>query len=111
MGDKFNEKLNKIYSIESKPQLVEQLNQIGVAVTDINIVINTHLHWDHAGGNTKREPSTDEWIPAFPNARYIVQQGEFEFATHPNERTRGSYRAEDFVALRDLAFLRCQWLY
>lgn len=104
MGDKFNEKYNKIYAIESKPQLQEQLNQIGLTVTDIDIVINTHLHWDHAGGNTKWELSTNKWIPAFPNARYIVQQGEYEFATHPNERTRGSYRPDDFVALRDLGY-------
>ncbi|HSE41747.1 MAG TPA: MBL fold metallo-hydrolase, partial [Acidobacteriota bacterium] len=91
---------NSIYAIEHQPTLLMQLQEIGIIVSDISIVINSHLHWDHAGGNT--ENRNGEWIPAFPNARYIVQRGEYDFATHLNERTRGSYRVEDYIALERL---------
>jgi glyoxylase-like metal-dependent hydrolase (beta-lactamase superfamily II) len=104
MGDKFDEKYKTIYGINQKPALEDQLNEIGLSTTDITIVINTHLHWDHAGGNTKKDPTTQQWSPNFPNARYIVQRGEYEFATHLNERTRGSYRVDDYVALEKLGY-------
>lgn len=104
MGDKFDEKYKKIYGIERKPMLEEQFSEIGLTVSDIQIVINTHLHWDHAGGNTREDPATHQWIPQFPNARYVVQRGEYEFATHLNERTRGSYRVDDYVALEKLGY-------
>lgn len=101
IGDKFNEKLNDIYGVERTPKLEDQLAEAGVSAKDISVVINTHLHWDHAGGNTISN-GNGGWEPAFPNARYVVQRGEFDFATDLNERTRGSYRAEDYVALQKL---------
>ena len=104
VGDKFDEKYQRIYGIKREPALEDQLQEVGITNQDINIVINTHLHWDHAGGNTIRDSKTESWIPNFPNARYIVQRGEFEFATHVNERTRGSYRSEDYVALEKLGY-------
>ena len=100
IGDKFDDKKNNIYGVEPQPGLAAQLNEVGITHSDIAVVINSHLHWDHAGGNTERRK--DEWIPAFPNARYVVQRGEYDFATHLNERTRGSYRIEDYVALEKL---------
>jgi glyoxylase-like metal-dependent hydrolase (beta-lactamase superfamily II) len=103
-GDKFDEKYQRIYGIKREPALEDQLQEVGITNQDINIVINTHLHWDHAGGNTIRDSKTESWIPNFPNARYVVQRGEFEFATHVNERTRGSYRSEDYVALEKLGY-------
>jgi glyoxylase-like metal-dependent hydrolase (beta-lactamase superfamily II) len=63
-------------------------------------VINTHLHFDHAGGNTRRSASGDV-VPTFPNATYIMQAGEYEYATHTNERTAASYFAPNFVPLHD----------
>jgi glyoxylase-like metal-dependent hydrolase (beta-lactamase superfamily II) len=107
-GDKFDEKYRRIYGIERKPALDEQLQEIGITNRDIDVVINTHLHWDHAGGNTIKDPKTEGWIPNFPNARYIVQRGEYEFATHLNERTRGSYRAEDYATLEKLGYFDFQ---
>lgn len=98
IGDKFNEKYKQIYGIQRVPTLEDQLAEVGISKNDVSIVINSHLHWDHAGGNTQKD-SNNDWVPGFPNARYVVQRGEYEFATHLNERTRGSYRVEDYVAL------------
>lgn len=98
-GDKFDEKYKDIYGIEGPPSLSEQIHEVGISESDIRVVINSHLHWDHAGGNTTKDRDMGEWIPAFPNARYVVQRGEYDFATHLNERTRGSYRIDDYVAL------------
>jgi glyoxylase-like metal-dependent hydrolase (beta-lactamase superfamily II) len=99
-GDKFDEKWKSIYGLEGTPLLEAELRKIGIQSSDISIVINTHLHWDHAGGNTRRSQDGSRWVPSFPNARYVVQKGEFEFAMNPNERTRGSYRHEDYEALQ-----------
>jgi glyoxylase-like metal-dependent hydrolase (beta-lactamase superfamily II) len=96
-GDKFDAKKNEIYQLKRAPGIEAQMREIGISAGDIALVINTHLHWDHAGGNTIRKG--EEWAPAFPNAKYVVQKGEFEFATHLNERTRGSYRIDDYEAL------------
>ena len=64
-------------------------------------VINTHLHFDHAGGNTSLDPELEgdprrHVRPTFPQATYVVQQGDLEFARHTNERTRASYLAHNF---------------
>jgi glyoxylase-like metal-dependent hydrolase (beta-lactamase superfamily II) len=64
-------------------------------------VINTHLHFDHAGGNTTLDPELEgdprrRVRPTYPNATYLVQRGELEFARHTNERTRGSYLPPNF---------------
>jgi glyoxylase-like metal-dependent hydrolase (beta-lactamase superfamily II) len=102
IGNKFDDKKNQIYGIEKFPGIIAQLKEIGITELEISVVINSHLHWDHAGGNTIRHGN--DWIPAFPNARYVIQRGEFDFATHLNERTRGSYRIEDYVALEKLGY-------
>src|SRR5207247_259227 len=69
-----------------------------LAAEDIHMVINTHLHFDHAGGNTVRG---DEGgiASTFPKAKYFVQRGEFEDAVRANERTRASYRHENFTPI------------
>ena len=68
---------------------------------DIALVVNTHLHFDHAGGNTTMDPDLEDdprrhVRPAFPKATYVVQRGELEFARHTNERTRASYLPPNF---------------
>jgi glyoxylase-like metal-dependent hydrolase (beta-lactamase superfamily II) len=65
------------------------------------MVINTHLHFDHAGGNTTMDPELEDdprrhVRPAFPNATYVVQRGELDFARNANERTRASYLPANF---------------
>ncbi len=79
------------------PHLTERLRDYGVHPHEIDIVINTHLHFDHCGGNTRVEK--DKVVTAFPHARYVVQRGEYEHAKNPNERDRASYLLENYVPL------------
>jgi glyoxylase-like metal-dependent hydrolase (beta-lactamase superfamily II) len=80
-------------------KLLENLVASGVLPDDVDVVVNTHLHFDHCGGNTVLDGARH--VPAFPNAKYVIQKGEWEAATHPNERTRGTYLAENFEVLGD----------
>lgn len=93
-----NVKFNRIYSVERTP-LRDQLQARGLSPSDIHLVINTHLHFDHAGGDT-------EWLegrlrPAFPNARYLIQKDEWQDAQHPHERSQASYMEENFAPLEE----------
>ena len=99
IGNKGSAKFNSIYAIDKKETLRSSLAALGINSAQIDMVICTHLHFDHAGGNTVPEGGILK--PAFPNARYMVQRGEWEAATNPNERTRASYRPEDFLPLLD----------
>ncbi len=83
--------------IEDTGRLLENLAAAGVRAEDVDIVLNTHLHFDHAGGNTVAVDG--RVVPAFPRARYVVQEAEWEAATHTNERTRGTYLAENLAPL------------
>jgi glyoxylase-like metal-dependent hydrolase (beta-lactamase superfamily II) len=85
--------------IEASGKLIENLSRAGVRPDGIDVVVNTHLHFDHCGGNTVTENSKP--APAFPRARYFVQKDEWEAASHPNERTQGTYLAENFEPLED----------
>jgi glyoxylase-like metal-dependent hydrolase (beta-lactamase superfamily II) len=100
-GNKENEKFYDIYGIEnagSPTQLEDGIRAAGFDPADVSLVINSHLHFDHAGGNTLR--AADGSIrPSFPNARYVMQRGEYEYATHTNERTAASYFPHNFVPL------------
>ena len=96
-GDKESEKFYGIYGIENGPvgasgptQLESALAEIGYQAADVAIVISSHLHFDHAGGNT-RKGEDGQPVVAFPNARYIARRGEWEWAHHTNERTAASY--------------------
>lgn len=108
-GNKESDKFYDIYGIENRgtpgPTYLEDgLRQLGFGVEDIVLVLNSHLHFDHAGGNTTRDP--DGTVRAtFPNARYVVQSGEYAYATHTNERTAASYFAPNFVPLRESGVL------
>ncbi|PYO11231.1 MAG: MBL fold metallo-hydrolase [Gemmatimonadetes bacterium] len=102
-GNKENEKFKDIYALENEGAdgatlLEDGLNQIGVTPPDVTLVINTHLHFDHAGGNTRNRSDGTLEI-SFPNATYIVKRGEYEFATHPNERTAASYFERNYTPL------------
>jgi glyoxylase-like metal-dependent hydrolase (beta-lactamase superfamily II) len=78
--------------------LLDELTAAGVKPSDIDVVINTHLHADHCGWNTLRV--ADGWSPTFANARYLVQRGEYDACMRPNERTRATYFAENVEPLR-----------
>jgi len=94
VGDKMNPKLREIYGVDG-PYLDQGLQDRGLTPADIDIVVNTHLHFDHCGGNTRVEK--DKVVPAFPNARYLVHRGEYEHALKPTERDRASYIPENYA--------------
>jgi len=100
IGDKWSEKHRAMYGINRIRSLDESLKEIaGVTSSDITIVINTHLHFDHAGGNTLIDES-GKAVPAFPKARYFVSRAEFEHAEAPTDRDRASYFAENWQPVR-----------
>jgi glyoxylase-like metal-dependent hydrolase (beta-lactamase superfamily II) len=99
MGDKWGEKETRMYRMDRSTTLVGSLQALGLAAEDIDVVVNTHLHFDHAGGNTRLVDG--KAVPTFPRARYVVQMGEWEDATHPHERSRASYREENYVPLAE----------
>lgn len=102
-GDRWDERGRLIYRLESRsPDAL--LAPAGLTPEQIDLVVNTHLHFDHAGGNTVAGEGGAR--PAFPNAEYVVQKGEFEAARTPHERNRASYRADDFEPIRAAGRLR-----
>jgi glyoxylase-like metal-dependent hydrolase (beta-lactamase superfamily II) len=104
VGDKLRPRDIEIFGIERKLGLLGALAALGVAPDQIDIVVDTHLHFDHAGGNTRLVG--DVAVPTFPRAEYWVQRGEWEDATHPNERTRSTYLPENFEPIRESGRLR-----
>ena len=100
-GNKEDEKFKNIYGLENegaggRTMLEDGLKEVGVDAKDIALVINTHLHFDHAGGNTFIDESGRVQL-TFPNATYIVRRGEYDYAMHTNERTAASYFERNFV--------------
>jgi glyoxylase-like metal-dependent hydrolase (beta-lactamase superfamily II) len=96
-GGKMDEKRRDIFGVDG-PRLEKQLRDYAMTPGDIDIVVNTHLHFDHCGGNTRLEKG--QAVPVFPNARYISRKGEFESAVHTNERTRATYFTENYLPLQ-----------
>lgn len=97
LGAKDDPKFQDLFAVDRTPPLTESLTRQGLRPEDIQLVINTHLHFDHAGGNTSRE--NGQVVPTFPRATYMVQRGEYEDAVRANERTRASYRRENFTPI------------
>ena len=103
VGNKEDAKFHGIYGIENagaegRTALEDGLRAVGMTPEDIVLVINTHLHFDHAGGNSWRTPS-GEVLPTFPRARYVVQAGEVAYAERANERTAASYFPPNWAPL------------
>jgi glyoxylase-like metal-dependent hydrolase (beta-lactamase superfamily II) len=99
LGERWDEPQRERLGIDRSTTLLSGLCRRGLAPEDIDIVVNTHLHFDHAGGNTRERDG--RLRPTFPKARYVVQLGEWEDATHPHERSRASYREADYVPLAE----------
>ncbi|HLV94977.1 MAG TPA: MBL fold metallo-hydrolase [Candidatus Acidoferrales bacterium] len=97
-GTKWSNKLRDIYGFDGS-RLVNGLRHHGLGPDDIDVVVNTHLHFDHCGGNTRVEK--DKVVATFPHARYVVQRGEFEHAVNPTERDRASYFDDNYVPLSE----------
>ncbi len=97
-------KFLKMFSIEREITLEDDLKKLGIARADIDLVLNTHLHFDHAGGDTELDASGKP-VPAFPKAKYVIQKEEWEDANAPHERNKASYMAENFAPLEDRKLL------
>ena len=97
MGDKWDNKLKKIYAIDEKLSMKSALKKKGLKAEDITDVIITHLHFDHTGGSTVSKNKKLE--PAFPNAKYYVQKQNYNWAVKPSDRDKGSYLKESFIPL------------
>jgi len=105
LGDKESVKFHDIYGVDRSRNLDHTLAEAGLAVEDIDIVLATHLHFDHAGGFTTR--AADGTVrPRFPRAQYVVRRGEWEDATHPTERNRASYLQDNYVPLAKAGVLQ-----
>ncbi|HVP36258.1 MAG TPA: MBL fold metallo-hydrolase [Terriglobales bacterium] len=98
MGNTLNEKQKKIYGVEKDSNLEKGLSQIGLTTGDIDFVILSHLHFDHAGGIVGLD-SKGERVPRFPKAKYVIQSEEWKYALQPDERTRATYMIENFKLL------------
>jgi glyoxylase-like metal-dependent hydrolase (beta-lactamase superfamily II) len=104
-GDKLTDKERGFISLEGERRLLDSLAKLGIGPLDVDLVINTHLHGDHCGGNTGYDEN-GELVPTFPWATYCVQRLELADATFPNERTQATYRRENFEPLAKAGQLR-----
>lgn len=105
-GSKLDPKAISIMQLQ-RPQggLVEGLARLGIMPDEIDLVINTHLHGDHCGGNTRFDDAYNI-VPVFPNAEYVVQRREYEDAMRPNERTAATYLPFNYEPLLESGQLR-----
>jgi glyoxylase-like metal-dependent hydrolase (beta-lactamase superfamily II) len=99
-GTKWDAKQRAIYNVQDGNPLLDSLERAGVQADQIDLVINTHLHFDHCGGNTR--VMNDRVLPTFRRARYVVQRSELEHAMNPTERDRASYASENFAPISKL---------
>jgi glyoxylase-like metal-dependent hydrolase (beta-lactamase superfamily II) len=96
LGNKMSARTRAIYGAQGR--LPEALAAVGVALDSVDLVLNTHLHWDHCGWNTTRADD-GSLIPTFPRARYLVHRGEVEHGRRQLERDAVSYLAENYEPL------------
>jgi glyoxylase-like metal-dependent hydrolase (beta-lactamase superfamily II) len=96
MGNKLSDRMIKFYGQPAK--LLDNLAAAGVAPEDVDIVINSHLHFDHCGWNTIRDRN-GKIVPTFPRAKYYAPQGEWQYARHPSERDAISFISENYDPL------------
>lgn len=105
IGEKMDPKNADIYAIQRERPLDETLRAAGVAPAEVDVVLASHLHFDHAGGFTVHD-ADGRLRPRFPRAEYVVRRGEWEDATHPHERNRASYLPENYVPLAEAGVVR-----
>ena len=96
MGNKLSERMVKFYAQPAR--LIDNLAEGGVAPEDIDIVINSHLHFDHCGWNTVRD-ANGKIVPTFPRAKYYAPEGEWQYSRKPSERDAISYIPDNYDPL------------
>jgi glyoxylase-like metal-dependent hydrolase (beta-lactamase superfamily II) len=104
-GDKFAPKLKDIYGIDHDRSIGDALRESGLEPDAIDTVVMTHMHFDHSGGTTRRTASGG-LEPVFRRARHVVQAREWRDATHPHERNKASYLAENILPLEQAGLLQ-----
>jgi methylmalonyl-CoA epimerase len=105
LGDKESAELLDTYGADRRYNLNHALADAGLAPEDIDIVLASHLHFDHAGGFTVRD-TAGRLRPRFPRAQYIVRRGEWEDATHPHSQNTARYLADNYVPLAEAGVLQ-----
>jgi glyoxylase-like metal-dependent hydrolase (beta-lactamase superfamily II) len=107
LGDKLTDKLKRQWALERPAGgLLDALARHGVRPTDVDLVINTHLHADHCAGNTIFEADSGNVVPVFPNAEYVTQRREYDDAVQPNERTKATYIPINYQPLVEAGQMR-----
>jgi glyoxylase-like metal-dependent hydrolase (beta-lactamase superfamily II) len=104
-GDKLSQREREQIHLVGERRLLQSLESIGVGPSEVDVVINTHLHADHCGGNTRYDV-TEELVPTFPKATYCIQRMELADALFPNERTAATYRQENVLPLLENGSVR-----
>ncbi|GAB4271145.1 MAG: MBL fold metallo-hydrolase [Candidatus Rifleibacteriota bacterium] len=99
MGNKLRPRKKQLMGIVQHASIEENLKRFNLSLTDITKVVFTHLHYDHAGGATALLETSDEIACVFPNAKFIIQRNEWKAASNPDEISRSSYYAHDFIPL------------
>ncbi|MGD2071676.1 MAG: MBL fold metallo-hydrolase, partial [Gemmatimonadota bacterium] len=111
IGNKESDKFREIYGVSNAAaprgptRLEDGLRDAGFEPGDVDIVLSTHLHFDHAGGNTRLREDGGV-VPSFPRARHVVQEGELRFAHRDNPRIRASYMARNYDPVDDAGLWR-----
>jgi glyoxylase-like metal-dependent hydrolase (beta-lactamase superfamily II) len=104
IGDKGDARFNDLYRVEKPDTLRASLARAGFTPEDITRVVLTHLHFDHCGGSTERDPS-GRIVPTFPNARHYVHKAEWDLARNPNRRSRAAYLPENYLPLAEAGMM------
>ena len=108
VGDKMSVEQRDLYALDRTRHLDHALAGAALSAEALDLVLATHLHFDHVGGATIREH--DALKPRFPRARYLIRAAEWEETTHPHERSRASYFPDDFLPLTTTAHIRDAWI-
>ena len=100
IGTKLSEKRAQQVLLREPEGLLHSLKHLGIRPEEVDAVITTHLHWDHAGGLTRRDAQGGLEL-TFKNARHFIQQTEWDFALHPDQRSESAFVKDDFTPLAD----------
>ena len=100
IGNKLSEKRAQQVMLREPESLLHHLQRLGIRPEEVDLVVTTHLHWDHAGGLTRRNAEGEVEL-TFKRARHFIQRSEWDFALQPDVRSRPSYITDDFTPLAD----------